>query len=105
MEAAMNAPVLAGGGRAFRLVECEAPAPAPPLAEVPERIPYVMFSGYPDVMTREQAAEALGMNVKDLGELLMAGDVRAYRDGRRWRVPKMSLIEYVERRLERGWYE
>lgn len=93
-------------GRVFRIVECEpsaVPVPDVGAADVPERGQYVMFADYPDVMTREQAAEALGMNVKDLGELLMAGEIRAYRDGRRWRVPKLSLFDYIERRLERGW--
>ena len=105
MDTIASTPLLTDAGRFFRLVECDPPAAAASLAEVPERTPYVMFAGYPDVMTRDQAAEALGMNVKDLGELLMAGEVRAYRDGRRWRVPKLSLIEYVERRLNGGWYE
>ena len=90
--------------RVFRLVECEPAETAVAMAEVPERTPYVMFADYPDIMTREQAAEALGMNVKDLGELLMSNEVKAYRDGRRWRVPKLSLIEYVERRIKGGWY-
>ena len=92
-------------GKSYKLVECAAVAPPVDPASVPERKSYVMFEGYRDVMSREEAAEALGMNVKDLGELLMAGDIRAYRDGRRWRVPKASLIEYVENRLKRGWYE
>jgi len=91
--------------KTYRLVECEPEEIQAKLAEVPERTPYVMFADYPDIMMREQAAEALGMNIRDLGEKLMAGEIRAYRDGRRWRVPKISLIEYVEKRLERGWYE
>ena len=90
--------------KTYRLVECEPEEAKAKLAEVPERTAYVMFSGYPDIMMREQAAEALGMNVRDLGEKLMSGEIRAYRDGRRWRVPKISLIEYVETRLARGWY-
>ena len=90
--------------RMYRLVECEPAEITAALAEVPERTPYVMFADYPDIMTREQAAEALGMNVKDLGELLMDNQIKAYRDGRRWRVPKISLIEYVERRIGQGWY-
>lgn len=89
----------------YRLVECDPEESKAKLAEVPERTAYVMFAGYPDIMMREQAAEALGMNIRDLGEKLMSGEIRAYRDGRRWRVPKISLIEYVEKRLARGWYE
>ena len=94
-------------GKTYRLIECEPEEVKAKLAEVPERAPYVMFASYPDIMTREQAAEALGMsmNMKDLGEKLMSGEIRAYRDGRRWRIPKISLIEYVEERLERRWYE
>ena len=90
--------------KTYRLVECEPEKVKAKLAEVPERTPYVMFSDYPDVMGRKQAAQALGMNATDFGEKVVSGEIRAYRDGRRWRIPKISLIEYVEKRLERGWY-
>ena len=91
--------------KTFRLVEVQPEKAKAKLAEIPERKPYIMFEKYPDIMQRPQAAEALGMNIRDFSEKLMSGEIRAYRDGRRWRVPKISLIEYVENRLAKGWYE
>ena len=102
----MSAPCVSATAteKTYRLVECKPAEVKAKLAELPERTPYVMFADYPDVMGRKQAAEALGMNERDFGEKVVAGEIRAYRDGRRWRIPKISLIEYVEKRLERGWY-
>ena len=54
-----------------------------------------MFEGYPDVMTVEEACEALRIGENAIYELLGSGKLKGYRNGRVWRIPRISLREYV----------
>ena len=51
-----------------------------------------MFSEYPDILTVE---EALRIGYNAAYELLRSGKLRAYKNGRVWRIPKESLKEYI----------
>ena len=54
-----------------------------------------MLSEYPAVLTTEEACEALRMGYNALYELLQSGMLKAYRNGRVWRIPKQAIIEYI----------
>ena len=54
-----------------------------------------MLSEYPAVLTTEEACEALRMGYNALYELLKSGKLKAYRNGRVWRIPKQAIIEYI----------
>lgn len=54
-----------------------------------------MFEEYPDVLTAEEACEALRVGYNAMYELLNSGKLKGYRNGRTWRVPKAALKEYV----------
>ena len=54
-----------------------------------------MLSEYPAVLTTEEACEALRMGYTALYELLQSGKLKAYRNGRVWRIPKQAIIEYI----------
>ena len=54
-----------------------------------------MFEQYPDILSVEEACEALRVGYNAMYELLNSGKVRAYKNGRVWRIPKVSLQEYV----------
>lgn len=54
-----------------------------------------MFQDYPDIMTVEEAAEALRVGYNAMYELLNSGKVKAYKNGRVWRIPKESVKEYI----------
>lgn len=56
-----------------------------------------MFEQYPDILTVEEACEALRIGYNAIYNLLMSGKLRAYRNGRIWRIPKESLIEFVRK--------
>ena len=58
-----------------------------------------MFEDYPDILTVEEACEALRVGYNAMYELLNSGKVKAYRNGRVWRIPKTSLVEYVRRSI------
>lgn len=54
-----------------------------------------MFSEYPDILTVGEACEALRIGYNAAYELLRSGKLRAYKNGRVWRIPKESLKEYI----------
>ena len=54
-----------------------------------------MLSEYPDILTTDEACEALRIGYNALYDLLQTGKLKAYRNGRLWRIPKKSVIEYI----------
>ena len=54
-----------------------------------------MLSEYPDILTTDEACEALRLGYNALYDLLQSGKLKAYRNGRLWRIPKKSVIEYI----------
>ena len=54
-----------------------------------------MFDEYPDVLTAEEAADALRVGYNALYRLLSSGKLKAYKNGRVWRIPKQSIKEYI----------
>ena len=55
-----------------------------------------MFESYDDVLTVEEGCEALKIGYNAMYELLNAGKLRGYRNGRVWRIPKAALVEYIQ---------
>ena len=54
-----------------------------------------MLSEYPDILTTDEACEALRIGYNALYDLLQSGKLKAYRNGRLWRIPKKSVIQYI----------
>ena len=54
-----------------------------------------MFEQYPDILSVEEACEALRVGYNAMYELLNNGKVKAYKNGRCWRIPKVALIEFI----------
>ena len=54
-----------------------------------------MFEEYPDILTAEEAAEALRIGYNALYELLSSGKLKGYRNGRVWRISKESIKKYI----------
>ena len=56
----------------------------------------VMFTEYPDVVNVEQLCEMLGgPSSKSVYRLLKEGAIQSYWIGKRYRIPKVSVIEYL----------
>lgn len=53
-----------------------------------------MFEQYEDILTVDEACEALRIGYNAIYELLGKGELKAYRNGRVWRIPKASIVEY-----------
>ena len=54
-----------------------------------------MLEGIDDLLTSEQVAEILKIGKNALYKLLANGDLKAYRNGRVWRIPRQAIEEYV----------
>ena len=54
-----------------------------------------MLEGIDDLLTTEQVAEILKIGKNALYKLLANGDLKAYRNGRVWRIPRQAIEEYV----------
>ena len=54
-----------------------------------------MFEEYADILTAEEACEALRIGYNALYELLNSGKLKGFRNGRVWRIPKQAVREYV----------
>lgn len=54
-----------------------------------------MFEEYPDILTVEEACEALRVGQNAMYQLLSSNKLKAYKNGRTWRIPRTTLKEYV----------
>ena len=54
-----------------------------------------MFEEYPDVLSAEEAAEALRIRENAIYLLLNEGRLKAFKNGRTWKIPKEALRSYV----------
>ncbi len=54
-----------------------------------------MLEGYDDLLTVEEACEALRIGKNALYKLLVTQKLKAFRNGRVWRIPKQAVIEFV----------
>lgn len=54
-----------------------------------------MFEQYAEILTVEQAAEALSMGKGSVYVLLRENKLKGFRNGRTWRVPKAAVVEYI----------
>ena len=54
-----------------------------------------MIEQYPDILTVEEVCEALRMGFNAVYDLLNEGTLKAYKNGRVWRITKQALIQYV----------
>lgn len=58
-----------------------------------------MFDDYPDVLSAEEAAEALRVRENAIYRLLNEGKLKAFKNGRTWRIPKDALKEYIKEQV------
>ncbi len=54
-----------------------------------------MLEQYSDVLTVDEACEALRIGHNTIYALLSSGQLKAYRCGRVWKIPKQAVLEYI----------
>ena len=56
----------------------------------------MMFEQYPDILSVEEACEALRIGYNAMYDLLNSGKLKAYKNGRVWRIPKSAITNYIK---------
>lgn len=57
-----------------------------------------MLEGYTDVLKLEDVCEILNIGRNSLYALLNSGELKAFRQGRVWKIPKQAVIEYIKQK-------
>ena len=61
-----------------------------------------LFDTYPDVMSVQQVRSALKIGRTAVYRLLENNEIRCFKIGNAYKIPKTSLIEFVQRNSEGG---
>ena len=56
-----------------------------------------MLEEYEDLLSVDEACEALRMGHNAVYTLLNTGELKAFRNGRYWRIPQMAVEQYIMR--------
>ena len=54
-----------------------------------------MLESYDDILSVETVCEMLGIGRNNLYKLLGSSQLKAFRNGRVWRIPKQAVTEFV----------
>ena len=55
----------------------------------------IMFADYPDILTVAQLQKALHISRQLSYELINSGQIRAFKVGNSYRIPKIDVIDFV----------
>ena len=54
-----------------------------------------MFEQYDDILTIEEVAELLRIGMTQSYRIVRSGNLKGYKEGKDWKIPKQALINYV----------
>lgn len=54
-----------------------------------------MLEEYQEILTVDEACEILRIGYNAMYELLSTGKLKAYRNGRVWRIPKVAVQDFI----------
>lgn len=57
----------------------------------------MLLEQYPDILTAEELCEVLNIGANAAYQLLNDGTIPAFRIGRRWKIPKEAVQQYIRR--------
>ena len=55
----------------------------------------IMFEYYETLITPQEAADMIGCGMNSMYKLLNGQKIKAFRIGRRWKIPKRAIQEYI----------
>jgi excisionase family DNA binding protein len=58
----------------------------------------ILFESFDDVVDIETFMEMLGIGRNKAYQILNSGEIEAFRVGRKWRIPKISIEKYIYRK-------
>lgn len=56
-----------------------------------------MFETFDDILTIEELAEALKIGTSQAYKLVRSGSLKAFKEGKDWKISKLAVINYVMR--------
>lgn len=56
-----------------------------------------MLQNLEELLTVEETAELLRMNRGAVYPLLQSGELKAFRNGRVWRIPKAAVLDFIQK--------
>ena len=56
-----------------------------------------MLETYEDILTVTELAEVLRIGTTQAYRILKRGDIAAFKEGKDWKIPKTSLIDYIQK--------
>ncbi len=59
-----------------------------------------MFNNDYDVLTAYEAMDYLGVGENTLYKLLNSGELKAFRIGRVWKIPRKEIEKYIDKSIE-----
>ena len=54
-----------------------------------------MFESYEDILTIQDVADILKVGTTQVYKIVRAGQLKAFKEGKDWKIAKQALIEYV----------
>ena len=64
-----------------------------------------MFEEYPDVVSTKQLQSMLGLSKNSVLELLHNNEIRHFRKGRKYLIPKLCVIEFISNKTACAHYD
>lgn len=58
-----------------------------------------MFELYDDILTITDIAEILKIGNTQAYKIVRSGQLKGYKEGKDWKIPKSCLIEYIARKV------
>ena len=66
------------------------------ITEVPQANEVKLFENEPDILTKQQVADLLGVTLKTIHREIQRGKLECFHVGTRVRITKIALLKYVE---------
>lgn len=61
-----------------------------------------MFSEYSEIITIEELMELLMVGKNVAYSMLKSGEIKGFKIGKKWKIPKQSVEAYIKQRLSKG---
>ena len=58
-----------------------------------------MFEALDDILTVEELAEVLKIGTSQAYKIVRTGKLKAYKEGKDWKIPKKSLEDYIRQKV------
>ena len=59
-----------------------------------------MFDSFDDILTVEETADALKTGTTQIYKILRSGQLKGYKEGKDWKIPKIALESYIRQKIK-----